>query len=117
MREENESIYIESKVKQGDLWMMIKSVKCWNDKHKRFMIVEKGEIIEIRYFSPVNFRCIDELYFQLPEETFLNYVTFVGKVKEDIKFNNKHSLKSILEEDLFISINRSYNKNICKKKK
>lgn len=97
-------LYIQSKVSQGELYRVIKPIPTHNSKLNRDVIIEEGEIIEIRYFSPVNFRTLDDHYFSFSETKFLNHVIFFGKVQDDIKFNNKHSLRDILEQKLFESI-------------
>lgn len=94
-------MYICSKVETGDLFKVIKSVNCWCGSLKRFVRLQKGEIIEVRYFSPVNFRCVDNVYLCLPENSFLNYVTFFGKVNENTRFFNKKTLREILDEKLY----------------
>ena len=68
---------------------------------KRFM--PKGEILEIRYPYEWHFRTSSNIYDHAPAKKLMANCEFFGYIKKDIRFENKHQLKSILEEKLYHS--------------
>ena len=63
--------------------------------------LKKGEKIEIRFPFEWNYRTEDNLYFNSNEEYILANCKLIGKVKEEIKFQNKANLEEILRIGLY----------------
>lgn len=98
-------------VEVGDLYEIIDDDFFSSGEHRkrkengRSVIVKtnlnKGEIIEIRYPYAWHFRTIDGEYFHAEPEEIESKCKPFGKIKEETRFNNKKSLKEILEENLY----------------
>lgn len=63
--------------------------------------ITKGSIIEIRYPYEWHFRTEGNVYCHAKPEALIKYCTFFGKIHEDVRFNNKHKLKEIIEDGLY----------------
>lgn len=70
-------------------------------KCKRFM--PKGEVLEIRYPYAWHFRTSNNTYDHVDPKILKSKCSFFGVIHNDIRFNNKHKLKEILEENLYHS--------------
>ena len=76
------------------------------DKKPRRVVVDCGELIEFRYWSPATFRTHDELYLQVTEKEFYENFEFVGDIFHEVGFRNSNTTKQILDAKL-------YNENSC----
>lgn len=66
-----------------------------------FIKLKVGELIEFRYYHPINFRTVEGIYAQLEEEEFNASTECVGEIWDNVSFRNKASLKNILDVRLF----------------
>lgn len=96
------------KIEQGQIWKVETPMIVNYDPigkseiGKRKILLEKGEMIEIRYPFAWHFRTEDNVYFQADEVNILKNCSFFGTIKDDICSMNRHSLKQILEMELFV---------------
>ena len=72
-----------------------------NGKTTRRVFIEKGEIVEFRYFSPANFRTRDNIYCQMPVDEFNKNFTLFGEIFGDVAFADKLNLDAILSNELY----------------
>lgn len=68
---------------------------------KSKIFIPKGEILEIRYPYQWHFRTQSNYYDHASAEVLVKNCSFFGAVKSDIRFENKHSLSEILEQELY----------------
>lgn len=61
----------------------------------------KGEKIEIRYPYEWHFRTEDNQYFHARSEMIYENCKLIGRIIEQVRFNNKAKLKEILELELY----------------
>lgn len=61
----------------------------------------KGKILEVRYPYEWHFRTVENHYDHASTETLTRKCSFFGKIHDDVRFNNKHKLKEILEQELY----------------
>ena len=90
-----------NKVEHGFLYIAVNGFPAEDGKSSRRVFVEKGEVVEFRYFHPVNFRTQDNLYLNCEEEHFLKNTKVYGKIWENVRSRNKNNLKQILECELY----------------
>ena len=92
----------EKLLKVGTLWVCSKEfeVVFSNDKNK-VKVIKVDEILEFRYPNGVNFRTVDDEYYYSNSGKFLANCDYYGKIEDDVRFNNRHKLKQILEEKLY----------------
>lgn len=76
------------------------SKEIYGGREARFHL-KKGEKIEIRYPFAWNYRTEDSIYFHSDEDYILSKCKLIGKVKSDVKSNNKANLEEILRLDLY----------------
>lgn len=101
-------------IRQGQLWKITTNEFCGNidvrkecehcgnvTRHTERVRLKEGDIIEIRYPYEWHFRTEDNRYIQAEPDVILNNATLIGKVNEDIRFNNRHKLNEILERKLY----------------
>ena len=66
--------------------------------------LKKGDYIEIRYPYKWHFRTEDNRYLQAEPDVIYSNAEIIGQIREDIKFNNRHELKEILEQKLYLPV-------------
>ncbi len=66
--------------------------------------MKQNEFIEIRYPFEWHFRTESSEYAHLYPEDILRYCRLYGKINEDVRFGNRHSLKEIMEQHLYKAI-------------
>lgn len=93
-----------NKLEYGFLYIAVNGFPAKKGNQERRVFVEKDEIVEFRFFYPVNFRTQDNLYLKCEEEYFLKNTKVYGKIWDNIFFRNKNSLKQILECKLYDKI-------------
>lgn len=91
-------------IKHGFLYIAVNDFPAESKELGRRVFVEKGEVIEFRYFYPINFRTQDNLYLKCEEEHFIKNTKVYGKIWENVVFRNENSLKQILECKLYDKI-------------
>jgi len=79
------------------------------EKVNRKIVLNKGEIVEFRYFSPANFRTTDDIYLRCSEEMFKANTKPFGDILEAIAFRNKNTLKEILDAKLYDEVSNDEN--------
>jgi hypothetical protein len=89
------------KLEHGFLYIAVNSFPAKKGNQERRVFVEKGEVIEFRFFYPANFRTQDDLYLKCEEECFLKNTKVYGKIWDNVFFRNGNSLKQILECKLY----------------
>lgn len=87
----------------GTLWICNKDFECQSNKDKSSKIIKSGDILEFRYHSPANFRTVDGEYYSANIGSFVANCDLYGNINEDVRFQNRDSLSSILK-------NKSYTK-------
>lgn len=103
MKTNNDELKVVSKEKSahgGQIWKCIKECRTNKDKGRR-VIIEEGEVVEFRYWSPANFRTIKEEYFAVEREDFFAHFVHIGNVFENIRSRNKNTLKQIIDAELY----------------
>lgn len=89
----------------GWLFVVTKDIFAAAGRNLRdhFIQLKKGEIIEFRFYSPCNFRTSDEkpIYASLSQVDFDSACQPIGKIWENVGFNNKAQLHEILSIRLF----------------
>lgn len=96
-------------IEQGQIYMVKtytfavnqKDIEYDREEIKRKVLLQYGEYIEIRYPYAWHFRTIDNHYFQVGEKDILANCTLIGKVKEDIKWQNQADLRQILDNKMY----------------
>lgn len=81
----------------GQIWRCCIDTKAYGKEKARPVVVEKGELVEFRYWSPATFRTIDELYLSVEEKTFYDNFRYVGKIFEEVRFRNYNTTKQIID--------------------
>lgn len=89
------------KIERSFLYKATNDFLARSEKLERRICIEKGEIVEFRYFHPVNFRTIEGLFLRCEEAYFLENTEFYGKIWEQVYFRNQNSLRQILECKLY----------------
>ena len=64
--------------------------------------IKKGAIIEIRFPFRWNFRTECNVYCNCKPELLMKNCSFYGKVDPEVKSQNKHKLRDIISEGLFV---------------
>jgi len=101
-------------IRQGQLWKVTTNElcgkidvrkECEHCGHKTTVTervrLKENDIIEIRYPYEWHFRTEDNRYIQAEPDVILNNAVLFGIVNEQVKFNNRHNLKEILEQKLY----------------
>ena len=91
-------------IKVGQIWEVTGDnfhTSGKDNKHKRPVLIAKGEKIEIRYPYAWHFRTTDNFYFHAEPEMILKKCTLVGVIMERIRFGNQASLEEILRLKLY----------------
>lgn len=70
------------------------------DQNRRY-VIEKGELVEFRFWSPAHVRTYDNLYLRIEETEFYEKFDFYGDIYEIVVFNNRNTFKQILECKLY----------------
>ena len=73
--------------------------------HNRRHVVEAGELVEFRFWSPATFRTIDELYLCVDEKEFYDSFEFIGDIFNQVAMRNQNTTKQILECELYTKEN------------
>lgn len=101
------------KVEVGQLWKVKKDfwssgrshTEAKNGSHREVKIsIKKGEVIEVRYPYAWHLRTVDGWYFHIAEEKLLSRCKLWAVIDSEIRFGNRHQLKTILEEKLYTKI-------------
>ena len=100
-------------IRVGQIWIIVKRLffvskevdcicSCGN-KHTHMKIIElpRNMPIEIRFPFEWHFRTEENEYFHNTPEEIHDKCIFLGTIDEEIRFNNKHKLKEILELNLY----------------
>lgn len=69
---------------------------------KRRVIIEAGELIEIRYPYEWHFRTQDNQYYHVEKGNMLKNCKLFGKVIEQVRFNGKANLDEIIRLKLYV---------------
>ena len=93
------------KIEQGMLLLVKRGF--WTSGHKtdggfkckRF--IPKGDVLEIRYPYEWHFRTSNDTYDHATTNKLSANCDFFGYVKSEINFQNKHSLRQILDDGLY----------------
>lgn len=103
----------ENIVKQGYIYLVTEDVyvslglKEGSDHPAgaRVVIIPKGELLEMRYFSPAHFRDVYNNYFAIHTDQ-LGKLKVVAKIMEPVKFKNRAHLHDILRLGLYEDVER-----------
>lgn len=90
----------DERAHSGQIWRALNITIAKNGKERR-VVVEKGELIEFRFWAPANFRTHDGLYLEVSEDLFYENFEYVGKIFEEISFRNMNTTKEILDCKLY----------------
>lgn len=99
-------------VEVGQLWVAVESFFSSgesNRKGKRRCKIEilLGEVIEVRYPYVWQMRTRgDNEYFHISETDLLEKCIHYADIDKEARFNNKHTLSAILEQNLFKKVDR-----------
>lgn len=77
-----------------------------NKKVHRRTLLNNGEYIEIRYFSPCHFRTTDNLYFSTESENIQKHCTPVGYIWGNVDSANTAQLSDIVRLGLYYKYTR-----------
>ena len=91
-------------IKHGFLYIVINDFTAESREIGRRVVVEKGEIVEFRYFSPVHFRTKEDLYLKCEEEHFLKNTEAYGEIWDNVRSRGKHTLAEIIDCKLYEKI-------------
>lgn len=97
------------KVEVGQLWKVTTdNFYTSGERHKlkRPVNIQKDEIIEIRFPYAWHFRTIDAEYFHCTEEMLKENAEPYGMIYEEVRFNNRASLKEIVDIGLYNNIQK-----------
>lgn len=87
------------------LWIVNKDMVAQSDKRNcingRKVLIEKGEIIEFRFHSYMNFRTIDDKFYCVTEEIWLEHCLKIGEIHSDVSWKNKAKTEEIWRLELF----------------
>lgn len=75
-----------------------------NDVNGRKVLIEKGEIIEFRFYSKMNFRTMDDKFYCVDKDTWLKHCVKIGNIWEKVGFENKAKTEEIWRLGLFDEI-------------
>ena len=67
----------------------------------RQVLLKRGEIIEFRFFSPCNFRTIDNKWFRVSEEVWNESCVKIGDIFDSVNSDNVANLEEIWRLKLF----------------
>jgi hypothetical protein len=89
----------------GTLWFVQTDMIAESDERNcingRKVLIERGEIIEFRFHSRMNFRTTDDKYFCVNEDTWLKHCVKIGTILERIRSQNIAKTKEILKLKLY----------------
>lgn len=98
------------KITQGQIWQVVTDdfwssgdSHDWNGRAAKVNL-KKDECIEIRYPYEWHFRTTDNQYFHAYPVDILKNCRLIGKIKEDVSFNNKASLIEIINDKLYDAV-------------
>lgn len=104
------------KIEKAQIWQVATNEFWSTGKYEFYNIDDKNitrklkinfnlyEYIEIRYQTSWYIRTVDNVYIHVDENELLKHCRLIGYIKESIWIKNKHSLKEILEQKLYIPI-------------
>ena len=89
----------------GTLWIVKKNMIAKPNHEEvtgnRYVVIEKGEILEWRYESNNHFRTKDNLYFWVDDNIWNEHCLKIAKIDDKVHFNNKAELNDIWRLELF----------------
>jgi hypothetical protein len=90
-------------VEVGHIFEVMTDGFLTSDKNsiKRRVKIERGERLEIRYPYAWHFRTEKGDYYQCDEDIILLNCKMLGKVFENVRFNNKATLEEIIRIELY----------------
>ncbi len=91
------------RAENGDIWKAKEVVIAKHGKERR-KVIERGELVEFRYWSPANVRTRDELYLTIAEDEFKKNFEFVGRILEDVYRRNQNTTAEILDAKLYTTV-------------
>lgn len=99
----------ENEAKGGQIWKAKKLIIVKPTGDGRRMVVESGELVEFRFWSPATFRTADGLYLRAEREDFFCSFELHGTIFEEVRFRNENSTREILEAKLYNMFNKAGN--------
>ena len=91
--------------RHGTLWVVKEDMLADSDYKKtigeRKVLIEKGEVIEWRYESQNHFRTTDDKWFVVNDEVFEKHCLLIGRISENVKYNNIANREEIFRLRLF----------------
>ena len=101
----------------GTLWIvnkdMLANFSSIASDIKRKVVIEKGEILEFRYESPLHFRTMEDSYFYISKEIWIDHLLKIGTILEKVRWENKAKLEEIWRLNLYDSTNEE--RALCRK--
>jgi hypothetical protein len=96
----------EEDIGSGKLYRCIKEIGALNrtvgeNDFQRKQLIEVGEVVEFRFWSPANFRTIDEQYMTLSKEDFIEHFEYFAEIFNEVRNANKCSTKQIIDCQLY----------------
>lgn len=86
---------------KGDICRAETDVLCTPARGGRRMVIEKGELVEFRYWSAAHVRTVDGLYLEIPEKEFYEKFRKIGRIFHDVCFRNSNTTKEIIDCRLY----------------
>jgi len=68
--------------------------------------IKEGSLIEFRYEYDAHCRDVDNDYWRIDKSILALCCEPFAKIKEEVRFNNKHNLKEILDDKLYIEMEK-----------
>lgn len=96
----------KKEINRIEVWQIRKVVKngfltsCKNNTKRRILLNE-GELIEIRFPTEWYFRTIDEMFFHANTKDILHCCELFWVIYENVRFNNKASLEEVVRLKLY----------------
>lgn len=89
----------------GTLWIVNKPMLADSDKRNdvngRKVLIEKGEIIEFRFHSEMHFRTMDNKFYFVSEEVWIEHCLEIAKIIDIVRWNNKATTEETWRLGLF----------------
>jgi len=92
--------HADKRASSGQIWRALNILMAKNGKERR-VVVEKGEMVEFRFWHPAHFRTHDGLYLEVSENEFHKNFSYVGDIFDEVRWKNRHTTKQILDCKLY----------------
>jgi hypothetical protein len=93
----------QKKAYNGQIWRakVLVPARLHSNEKARRVVIEKGELVEFRFWSPANVRVRGEIYLTIEETEFYENFEYIGKIFEAVYSRNQNTTAEIIDGRLY----------------